>query len=568
MDKQIRWLYEELPKWVAEGIISEDTADRLRVKYGEVRPQGAGWAGIIWVSLAAILIGFGVVLLLAESWYDIGRDTRFWMILGMLIVSQVLALAVVYLAPHKTAWREAAGVFHGLVFSGGMALASTLFALDTTQEWKLVLTTAILLLPMVYVIKSSLLASLYVILAAAFAGADGAVNAWFGKDLAWLLVLAGAPYFYLLHREGGREKAMLLYGWCYGAAVYWLYFWTGWYDSATAPLLFALLAVLTLLLGGTIGGGRLWGAPFRIIGAVAVIGSILNSTWVSVWERLGNEAVSVLILPTVVGVLLLFVLGGIMWRLARARRWEWVALCCYPFLVAVLTVLAVLQTGYLGAALLMMVYYVLATVWLLIKGLRSNSLLYTDTALAMTAAFIALRLLDDRFSYWQRGVAFLVLGLVVLAVHIWLSRRRLGRDKKAARKVQAAKRRLTPQAEPEADEAKAAAAKAAPVHRPAQAEAPAKAAEQKPSGFTARPFVPSEGAVPKVVVPPAPRFHTDVPEPQAEEQAAKRTPAAESVQAKRRGEERGPSAPGKLRWQAPARREHPHFGVEEEKDHD
>ena len=70
--KAIRWLYDELPRLVAQGVLTPDTETRLRAHYGPLEaPRPARLAVIVFGVLGALLIGAGVILVLAHNWEDL-----------------------------------------------------------------------------------------------------------------------------------------------------------------------------------------------------------------------------------------------------------------------------------------------------------------------------------------------------------------------------------------------------------------------------------------------------------------------------------------------------------------
>ncbi len=439
MEKQIRWLYEELPKWVERGLIDEQAADRLRVHYGEVAPNKTAWT-VIWPILAAICIALGILLLASSEWYDIARDTRLGWLVGLTAVSLVGVAAVMARREISPAWREAVGVFHALLLPGAFWLADSMYAVNRFDEWQAPVWAALLLLPTVYLLRSVAAASIYVLLAASFCGADGAEQAWFGRQLVWLLLAAAVPYFYLLYKDGSRAKEMLLFGWSYGVAVYAAYAWTLLDVALVSLAFFAVMATLTLYVGLLPGRDKLWGLPFRWLGGAALIGGMLLSTMRATWVGIGNETPT--LWPIVMLLLVLFATGVVWWWLGTQRPFVLTAIGVFPLLVVVGTGLAALQVGYTLTAVVMMGYYLLATGWMLWQGIRRQQLVRTDIGLVMAGLFILARLADSQFTDYERGIAFVATGLVILAAHLWFDRRLRRRDKTMRREVRSARRRM------------------------------------------------------------------------------------------------------------------------------
>lgn len=67
--RSARWFLSELPDLVAEGILEDDAAERLRERYqAAAAGSGTRLAIITCAVFGALLIGSGVILLIAHNW--------------------------------------------------------------------------------------------------------------------------------------------------------------------------------------------------------------------------------------------------------------------------------------------------------------------------------------------------------------------------------------------------------------------------------------------------------------------------------------------------------------------
>jgi uncharacterized membrane protein len=123
MRQRVAWLYAELPHLVERGVLTPDAADALRRHYGPTDAAAArvGWGQILLASFGALLIGGGIILILAHNWDDFGRPARAAIALGVLFAAQALALFVLARRPDSTAWTEATSGL--LVAAVGAAIA-------------------------------------------------------------------------------------------------------------------------------------------------------------------------------------------------------------------------------------------------------------------------------------------------------------------------------------------------------------------------------------------------------------------------------------------------------------
>jgi hypothetical protein len=76
------WLHQEIPDWLAQGLIQPAQAEALRTRY----PLDArtGWGRLIFTGFGAVIFGLGVILLLAYNWEQLDRFTKLALVFGAL----------------------------------------------------------------------------------------------------------------------------------------------------------------------------------------------------------------------------------------------------------------------------------------------------------------------------------------------------------------------------------------------------------------------------------------------------------------------------------------------------
>lgn len=80
MKKHRAWLLSEIEGWTREGVIDARQAERLRARYPE--EDVSPWGLIVFCSLGAVVLGLGVVLLIAYNWSEIPRLGKLALVLG------------------------------------------------------------------------------------------------------------------------------------------------------------------------------------------------------------------------------------------------------------------------------------------------------------------------------------------------------------------------------------------------------------------------------------------------------------------------------------------------------
>ena len=209
-----RWLAEQLPAWEREGIVTAEGARTLRKRYA-AEPQG-GLAQMVVGAVGALLIGTGLIAVLAYNWDDFPRWVRLVLALGPLAVTQAVSWWVLQKDEAAKPWqREAAALAQTLAVGAAMALVSQIYNLP--GKWTdLIFWWCVVSVPLAWVLRSQAVAIAYLIgitvwtIAQAadrgfgFAGGVADVRLWYPLLLAGILPLWPGPELRDRPAAGGR----------------------------------------------------------------------------------------------------------------------------------------------------------------------------------------------------------------------------------------------------------------------------------------------------------------------------------------------------------------------------
>ena len=213
-----RWLAAQLPAWEREGILTPEGARKLREQCA-TEPTG-GLAHVIVGAVGALLIGTGVIAVLAYNWHDFPRGVRLLVALGPLAASQAASWWVLRQQAAAAAWhREAAALLQTFAAGAALALVSQIYNLP--GRWTdLVFWWCVVSLPLAWVLESQAVAIAYLLGIAVWAvGQAGEGARWSAAaDVAdlrvWFpLLLAGVlpvwPGLGLRDRPGAGSRLVL-----------------------------------------------------------------------------------------------------------------------------------------------------------------------------------------------------------------------------------------------------------------------------------------------------------------------------------------------------------------------
>lgn len=423
----VAWLLRELPKLVANGVLAPEAAEALRRHYGAEDPgTGRRIAAAILTVLGVLLVGGGIVLLLAHNWDDLSRGARAGLLVALLAAAQALAGYAVLRRFTSLVWREAAGALQVAAVAAAVALVAQTYHVPG-NEAGLYRTVLLLTIPLVYLLESASVSVLtwggLLALATTWSPRDAGVLPW------WGLAAAGVPFLVLLAR---REP------------------------DAWRTALTIVAGVTALFVGGTLnaatsGWDGLWILYTLAVLAIAHALGSAEAGDASAWRRrLRAPAYSGLV---VLGVMLTFewpwngVASGLPSE-ADAGVWVTAAVAVACGAWATWFAVHLLRTGelHLGVASAAWVTaalgYVLALadleagaravfdLWLagvgvtgLAEGWRSGLMVRANAGLLALASLAVARFFDADVSFLVRGLGFIAVGIAFLVTNLMLVRR-------------------------------------------------------------------------------------------------------------------------------------------------
>jgi uncharacterized membrane protein len=431
-----RWLTEQLPAWEREGFVTADGARRMRERYA-AEPR-AGLAQMVVGAVGALLIGTGLIAVLAYNWDDFPRWVRLALALGPLAATQVASVWVLRKGDAPAAWqREAAALVQTLAVGAAMALVSQIYNLP--GKWTdLVFWWCVVSVPLAWVMTSSAVAIAYLVGIAVWTVAEsfervndyGAIDVadvriWFPVLLAGILPLWPGPDLRQRPQLGSRLVLAV-------AALVGLLAVTAYATVRPGFMMpsfrlsswLAMLSSAAVLLFPLDRGGiaeTLVRKPQVVLGGLVLVALALVSTYEDPARDLVAAVGPSLQLPWCWS--LLAVVAGFAAVACRQGRFAALAVAA----LAILPPLAAPLTPAGGGGWPVAIAYSIALLALAI-GLIALEFLGRQGAARIGAALIAmlvvLRMADTQASLLVKGVAFIVVGCAFLASNAFISYRR------------------------------------------------------------------------------------------------------------------------------------------------
>ena len=204
---------KDLNELISKGIITNEIASDIENYYNTKQNNTTNKLFIVFGILGAILVGLGIILILAHNWDDLSRFTKTILAFTPLIIGQLICSFVILKKKNNVAWRESAAAFLFFSVGASISLISQIYHIPGNIN-SFILTWMILCLPLVYLMKSSITSLLYIIGITYFACNS---SYWSYPDKEsyeyWLLLLLIIPHYYNLFKYSPKSNFLIFHNW-------------------------------------------------------------------------------------------------------------------------------------------------------------------------------------------------------------------------------------------------------------------------------------------------------------------------------------------------------------------
>ncbi|OBX26208.1 putative membrane protein [Gelidibacter algens] len=206
-------IIDELPELVKNQVISEEIALRIRNFYQSQQSDAPGKLFTVFGVLGALLVGLGIILILAHNWDDFSRSLKTFLAFLPLIIGQFL-VGYAILKKKSSTWKEASGTFLFFAVGGSIALVSQIYNIPGDLS-AYVLIWIVLCLPLIYLLKSHSVAILHTVFSTFYACSLGyGFNA--APQVPWLyllLMVLMLPHYVHLLKQHPQANMTSIFNW-------------------------------------------------------------------------------------------------------------------------------------------------------------------------------------------------------------------------------------------------------------------------------------------------------------------------------------------------------------------
>ncbi len=411
MSKQI---LKELPDLIHAQVITEETAERIKVYYDNQPNQSSNRLFIVFGILGALLIGMGIVLIVAHNWDSLHKVVKLAIGFIPLFVGQSFAAFVILRKAEETAWREGTAAFLVFAIAISISIVSQVYNIAGDLGGFLFI-WMILSLPVVYVLRSSVASLLFILGITWYACEVGYFQYPQGDaPYYWVFLLLILPFYYLeFIRKNHKNNFFYFHSWFLAMSVT---ICLGLFIETEEQLI--MIAYMSLFSAFVTMGqlpsfntNRVLTNAYLVIGSLGVMILLLIFSFDSYWNELQDESFEGLFRAELnVSIFMTIAAGILLYILLQKNSLKTINYKSLAFLIFIVLFFVGISSPLLSQLLTNLLILVFA-VYTIRDGAQRDHLGILNYGLLIITALIGCRFFDTDFSFVVRGLLFIGVGV-------------------------------------------------------------------------------------------------------------------------------------------------------------
>ena len=412
---------------VEAGIIDEQTATNILAFQAKETANVPNRLGIVLSVLGAMLIGLGIMLIVAHNWDNFSRPIKTVLAFLPMIIGQIACGYTLYRQKENRAWREGSATFLFFTVGACIGMVSQIYNLEG-ELGSFLLTWMLLVLPLIYLMQSSIVSLLYLGGITWYATNCGYANNY-EPYLYWGLLAMAMPHYYRLYQNSPNSNAFNYHSWAITLSV--LVTLGLWAKDATVLMWVAYVSLLALyfLIGCQFffRNKRSINNPYLLLGLFGTIALFLGFTFHGYWEEVVGEKMNWrgilthqefwVSLVLVASSLYLFL------KLNPLENFNKISPIPFGFILFLGVFFIGYNYPYIGM-ILSNLFVLSIGAFYIYRGNELNRLGILNLGMLTLAALIICRFFDLDLSFVTRGVLFVLVGIGFFITNYQLIKRR------------------------------------------------------------------------------------------------------------------------------------------------
>lgn len=410
------------------GIINSETAEAIRYYYKTKESSSANLLFLVFGILGSILVGLGIILIIAHNWDELSRTTKTFFAFLPLIAAQIISVFVLLKKSSNKTWVESVSTF--LIFAVGacLSLVAQIYHIPGNLA-SFLLVWMLLILPIIYVMNSRMSAILYIggiTYYAMEAGYFSSINS--DASLYWGLLLAVLPHYYFLLKNYPRSNFLHIINWLVPLSIVIA---LGTIASTAGSLLlvsyFCLLSLFYIIgYSAFFENKQLGKNPFKSIGGSGILILLYITSFEGFWQDFYAAPVdfkNIMVTAEFWTCLIISIVAIVL--LLKQQKGK--ALSQLPILSPIfLLFIGIYILGFFTPMAVVLINIIILSVgiMIIIQGEKQAHLGILNFGLSIVTLWIIIRFLNTDLSFVIRGLLLMLLGAGFFAANYIMLKKR------------------------------------------------------------------------------------------------------------------------------------------------
>lgn len=424
-------ILKALPELVKAGVISNKIALDIQTYYGKKPSKSQNRLLIVFGVLGAILVGLGIILIVAHNWDEFSKSTRTTIAFLPLLIGQVLCGYVIIKQSDNVSWRESVSVFLFFTVGASISLVSQIYHIPGNLS-SFLLTWMLVCLPVIYLMKSSI-TSLLVLIGITYYACESSYWTFPGHQSFgyWIVMVLIFPQYVLLIRKRPTSNFSLLHNWiiplsliiCLGVLS----------ESAEEIMYVAYFSLFGIfyLIGNS---SHFMGQPIRnnsylALGSSGTVILLLMLSFDWFWEDLIKLEINPFTATEFyISLIITLMAISLFIQQKKIQSWNSINRLEITFILFILIFIIGLSSSLIPVIMINLLAFSLGILTIL-KGVKQNHLGILNYGLLIITALVICRFFDTNISFVVRGLLFVGVGVGFFMTNYWLLKKRRAHEK-------------------------------------------------------------------------------------------------------------------------------------------
>lgn len=424
-NKYDKWLAQEMETWEKAGLADSHTIEKITSYYAAKEENEPNKLGAILGILGTILIGLGIILILAKNWDYFPRGAKVVISLVPFLIGSFTGVFVI--KKGLSGWvKEAAAIFTTIGIVTAVVMSGQIYHV-MLDEWVLLFIITLLSLPLIYLYDSTLTLAAYLALGSICMFTTDLADLWIKVALGIIIIGASMPY---VIRRFRTDKLSFETGWCnaFEALAGFAFITSLVYNGVLLRELYIayfilLVGIDTLLYEDTLSFTM---RPFAVVGNIGLYITLFVFTFSEFWRYIDTSKVNwqyMVIIALILGV----VISIIVWLIKAKRDFTkrifiYLAAAC---MIITFRLSGMLESEYFVILpVLLNAFFILLAIMTLREGIIYSSISRMNIGLILLASITLARFFDSEFSFLVKGIVFIICGVIFLLANLYLAKKR------------------------------------------------------------------------------------------------------------------------------------------------